>query len=434
MKIAFVNQPADRIIPPIQSSIGACTHGISRPLAQECSVIVYGSTVRAHQDLGRDYYQDGVHFRFFPSTRYEKLLFKLWWRYARLVQLLNRGMKPPISTSSWIYPDFGKQVAADLSQQDCDVIHIQHCSQYLPTIRALNPNAKIVLHLHAEWFPQSNFKMLAERLQHVDLVTTVSDHITERTRRNFPQIADRCETIYNGIESSDFTREKDYKQSRNQLVKRILYAGAVSPHKGVHVLLEAFELVVQQYPQVHLDIAGPLGSYPMEECFDLSDPTIVNSIAPFYVKNYAAALRKNLSAATDNKVSFLGLVPHSDLPDYYYNTDIFVFPPVWNEGFGLPPVEAMAAGVPVVASKAGAIVETVVDGETGILVEKNDPFALAQAILRLLEDDSLRETMGRAGRRRALQQFTWDKIARTTLERYYRLCEDKRSKLPLAKV
>jgi glycosyltransferase involved in cell wall biosynthesis len=434
MKIAFVNQPADRIIPPIQSSIGACTYGISRPLAQDCSVIVYGSTVRAHQDLGRDYYQDGVHFRFFPSTRYEKLLFKLWWRYARLVQLLNRGMKPPISTSSWIYPDFGKQVAADLRLQDCDVIHVQHCSQYLPAIRALNPTAKIVLHLHAEWFPQSNFNMLAERLQHVDLVTTVSNHITEKTRHNFPQIADRCETIYNGIESSDFTREYDYNRSRNRPVKRILYAGAVSPHKGVHILLEAFEMVVQQYPDVQLDIAGPLGSYPIEESFDLSDRAIVKRMAPFYVKNYAAHLRKNLPPTIANKVSFLGLIPHSELPDYYYNTDVFVFPPVWNEGFGLPPVEAMAAGVPVVASKAGATVETVLDGETGILVEKSNSFALAEAILRLLKDDRLRETMGRAGRRRALQQFTWDKIARTTFERYYQLCEEKRSIFPLSRV
>jgi glycosyltransferase involved in cell wall biosynthesis len=82
----------------------------------------------------------------------------------------------------------------------------------------------------------------------------------------------------------------------------------------------------------------------------------------------------------------------------------------------------MAAGVPVVASRSGAVVETVKDGETGFLVPKNDARALANRILKLVEDDSLRERMGRAGRRRALECFSWDRIAERMYERYTDLC------------
>jgi len=82
----------------------------------------------------------------------------------------------------------------------------------------------------------------------------------------------------------------------------------------------------------------------------------------------------------------------------------------------------MAAGVPCVATRSGATVETIKDNETGFLVEKDDPAALAQAILRLLDNDRMREAMGRAARQRALEQFTWDRAAQRTLDRYLRLC------------
>ena len=71
-------------------------------------------------------------------------------------------------------------------------------------------------------------------------------------------------------------------------------------------------------------------------------------------------------------MSFLGMFQRPELVARYYQSDIFAFAPIWDEGFGLPPVEAMAAGLPVVSSRSGPMVETVVDGKTGILVEKND--------------------------------------------------------------
>jgi glycosyltransferase involved in cell wall biosynthesis len=119
-----------------------------------------------------------------------------------------------------------------------------------------------------------------------------------------------------------------------------------------------------------------------------------------------------------DRVAITGAVPREELLARYAAADVFAFPSLWDEGYGLPPVEAMAAGVPVVASRSGAVVETVVDGETGFLVEKNDPASLAAAIARLLDDDGLRSTMGARARQRALDCFTWHQAATRAMELY----------------
>jgi glycosyltransferase involved in cell wall biosynthesis len=434
MKIAFVNQAIDTIIPPNQNSVGACTYWAARPLSQSAEVLVYG-VIDKHCDPEVPEEVLGINFRFFPATRLDKFLFSCLRKWGRLFPRSS-----PVSTSAWLFPDYGRQVAADLEKQGCDVIHLQHCSQYAPVIRALNPKAKIVLHLHSEWFSQSNSKALSNRLRDVDLVTTVGDYVTEKTRQLFPMVADRCETSYNGVEVREFPKEKDYRASRRRRVKRILYSGAVSPHKGLHVLLDAFVLVAREYPDVVLDIVGPVGNYPMQETFDLQDRQAIRDVAPFYATSawslvqekilrrpsgkgvYLRYLESRLPDDVVDKVKFRGMFQRPQLIDQYYQADIFAFAPIWNEGFGLPAIEAMAAGLPVVTSRSGTLVETVLDGETGLLVDKNNACELAEALLVLLNDEALRESMGRAGRDRVLRHFTWDKIAAGMQVRYVNLC------------
>ena len=129
-----------------------------------------------------------------------------------------------------------------------------------------------------------------------------------------------------------------------------------------------------------------------------------------------------MPADVSEKVTFHGLArQRAQLIEHYYAGDIFVLPSICNDSFGIPVVEAMAAGSPVVASRSGGVVETVKDRDTGFIVEKNDPQQLAYTLLKLLEDDELREKMGRAGRERALTTFTWDTVADTMLARYQSL-------------
>jgi glycosyltransferase involved in cell wall biosynthesis len=442
MKIAFVNQPIDTILPPNQNSVGACTLGAALSLARSADVLVYGlkDNHSGQVDLEPGH---GIEFRFIHSTWQDRMLFSTQKKCAKLFHRSS-----PISTSQWLYPSYGRRVAEDLQKQGCDVIHLQHCSQYAPIIQAHNPRAKIVLHLHAEWFSQTNPALLAHRLRAVDLLTTVGGYVTEKTRRAFPFAANRCETTYNGVDLEEFDREKDYAEARNRVVKRILYCGAISPHKGVHVLFDAFVRVARQYPDVHLDIVGPIGNYPIEENFDLKDAESIRAVAPYYATSrlsiikskirgkgstkseYLNYLEASLPADVSGKVSILGMIPRRQLLDLYYSSDIFAFPPIWNEGFGLPPVEAMAAGLPVVASRSGTIVETVVDGATGFLIEKNNAEQLAQSLLTLVKDDVTRETMGRAGRQRVLQHFTWAQVAADMNLRYRELCHQQTATSP----
>ena len=202
-------------------------------------------------------------------------------------------------------------------------------------------------------------------------------------------------------------------------------------------MLEAFKIVVKRYPNVRLDLVGPEGNYALQDTFDIRDGALRRSVAPYYAfkpmsflkaklfpsslnrATYRSYLEGMMPAEVSERVTFHGLVRHrAQLIEHYYAGDIFVLPSICNDSFGIPVVEAMAAGSPVVASRSGGVVETVKDRDTGFIVEKNDPQQLAYMLLRLLEDDELREKMGRAGRERALSKFTWDMVAETMLSRY----------------
>lgn len=428
MKVAFVNQPICSLLKPYQSSVGACTYGLAVPLAHQNEVIAYGrkQTVNAHfhPDIETDFYEAGIRFRFLPSSTPDHLLSKAGRAFFELVPFapaFNHGMKPAPSTSRWRYPCYTRRVAQDLQQQQCDVIHIQHSSQFVPIVRALNPDAKIILHLHAEWFPQSNPAMLAKRIQHADMITGVSDYITNQVRDRFPEVADRCETLYNGVHASHYSREKDYAKLKTRKTKRILFAGRVAADRGVHVLIEAFNQVAHRYPDVELVIYGEHGVGMMEETFPMNDKALISYLRSFYNKDFVGQLKQMLDPAIAHKVSFPGSLPNAELIDQYYDADVFVFPSICHEAFGLPPIEAMATGTPVVGTRTGGIVETIAHDQTGFLVEKQNPTELADAILKLLKDDDLRESLGKAARKRAMTQFTWDQVAEQAIEKYTRL-------------
>jgi len=122
------------------------------------------------------------------------------------------------------------------------------------------------------------------------------------------------------------------------------------------------------------------------------------------------------SLGLTDSVRFLGHVPQADLPALYSAADLFVFPSLY-EGFGLPALEAMACGTPVVASNVSALPEVV--GDAALQVSPLDVEALAGAMERLLRDDRLRSDLRERGLERAAR-FSWEKAARQTVEVYHR--------------
>ena len=108
-------------------------------------------------------------------------------------------------------------------------------------------------------------------------------------------------------------------------------------------------------------------------------------------------------------IKILGEVNHDDLPKTYAAMDVYVCPSIWEEPFGLVNIEAMACGLPVIGSIAGGIPEIVIDKETGLLVEKDNPGELAKAMEYFLNNREQIHTMGTAARHRVENKFSWEK-------------------------
>jgi glycosyltransferase involved in cell wall biosynthesis len=168
----------------------------------------------------------------------------------------------------------------------------------------------------------------------------------------------------------------------------VLFVGNLFPHKNLPVLLEAFQLLTKRFPH-SLVIAGK------------KDPRYYPSLAA-----RASALRE------PGRVRFLDYVPAEDLPALYAGAAALVLPSLY-EGFGLPVLEAMACGTPVIASRAGSIPEAAGDG--ALLVEPSDVRALAAAIQTVLDDPGEREGLRRRGFAQVVR-FGWERTALEMLE------------------
>lgn len=201
----------------------------------------------------------------------------------------------------------------------------------------------------------------------------------------------------------------------------VLQLGRLVPRKGVDNVVRAFAALVNEHASnARLLIVG--GDGPD------ADPVRTPEIG-----------RLRLIAAAngvEGRVMFTGARPRSALRNFYGAADVFVSTP-WYEPFGITPLEAMACGTPVIGSNVGGIKYTVADGETGFLVEPNDPSALADRLRDILSDAALRRRMGRRSLERIASHFTWEKVAGALLPLYCgmapELAERRRSAFARAK-
>jgi glycosyltransferase involved in cell wall biosynthesis len=176
----------------------------------------------------------------------------------------------------------------------------------------------------------------------------------------------------------------------------LLFVGTLEPRKNLLTLLKAFaQIIGQSELRPQLVIAGGAG-WLMDEMF--------------------AFIRK--SGITE-RLRFTGYLSDEELRGLYSSCKVFIYPSVY-EGFGLPPLEAMACGAPVIAGRIASLQEVL--GSTARLVEPLDVEALAASIVELLKDESQRRALGAAGLKHAAQ-FSWEQTARQTLDVYRQLLE-----------
>jgi glycosyltransferase involved in cell wall biosynthesis len=335
-----------------------------------------------------------------------------------LGRLLFPFVKPgrPFFSSSLFCAEYFREVARDLKREGFDVVHILNFSQMVPRVRKCSPDSRIVLHMQCEWLTQLDRRIIERRLRETDLVLGCSKFITHSIQGRFPGLASRCRTLYNGVNAERLGGPETPRRKEDG-VKRVLYVGRVSPEKGIHILFQAFERLALTCPDAVLDIVG----WEKPAAREFITPGKAGGRMAELAKQFAGGYRRRLETGIDpvirQRIRFVGHIPNEDLDRYYRAADVVVFPSVWDEPFGIPPVEAMAAGVPVVCSDTGGIRETVLDGKTGFLVPPGEPEALSDALARVLLDPALQHEMGRAARERA-GMFAWPRIAEELMSCY----------------
>ena len=184
----------------------------------------------------------------------------------------------------------------------------------------------------------------------------------------------------------------------------LVHVGGMNPHKNILTLLKAMPAIIAQHPRTHLAIVG-----------DTSGRGFWDNIAE--LRGFVAA-----HAPLAEHVHFTGYLADAALAELLNGAYALVFPSLW-EGFGLPAVEAMACGVPVLASRRGSLPEVV--GGAGLYFEPEHPSAIAAVALQLLRDSALREKLAGLARQRSTA-FRWERAAELAEGSFRRAIEDAR--------
>jgi len=236
--------------------------------------------------------------------------------------------------------------------------------------------------------------MMPRFLQHARGVIAISESTRRDMLRHYRVDERKVHVIYGGVAPRFQPATQDdiaqVRQKHGLPERFILAVGTIEPRKNLVGLLEAYRSLLDRGSNVGLVIAGRTG-WRSESFFER-----------------LAALR------VAERVTLLGPFPDAELPALYSAADVLAFPSLY-EGFGLPVLEAMACGTPVVASNTSAIPE--VAGEAGILVPPHDVVALAGALERVLADAALRADLRARGLAQAAR-FTWQRSAEATLALY----------------
>jgi glycosyltransferase involved in cell wall biosynthesis len=302
-----------------------------------------------------------------------------------------------------------------LQRLNCDLVHIPNLFS-MP--RALPCPYVMTVHDMVEHMSRTgersgfwrslHFQLTRSVLRGASRIFAVSNFTKNEIEKLFEIPSERIEVVYNAIDER-FLRGHASSADRDMIAKRyqvtypfLLYAGRVSPHKNVVRMIEAFSALKtelgkdQAYPDLKLIIIGDALS---------GNPDLRRTV---------------VRSGVQNDVRFLGFIPIEVLRIFYDEAKVFVFPSLY-EGFGLPPLEAMAHGTPVVTSNVSSLPEVV--GNAAVLVNPENVFEIMRALHRVLLDQALRDRLKERGYQQ-IAKFSWETSVRRILEVYREMGHD----------
>lgn len=272
-----------------------------------------------------------------------------------------------------------------------DFIQVDNRPRYMAQIKKAFPRTPVSIFLHSLTFVPHTSE-IANCLRKADFIIANSSSLRQKLTFRFPDTAKKIHTVELGVDTSRFRPAKKSEQKASKVKYRIrgaftiLFVGRIIPRKGVPVLIKAAHLVRKHTP-VHLIIVGKGSS--------------------FYIQRLKLQAYK-----LGVPITFTGKKSHEQVHKIYRAADCFVCPSQKHEAFGLVNVEAMASGVPVIASRNGGIQEVVKHEHNGYLVDHyQKPSEFANYLIRLAKSPALRNKLSANGRSDVLQHFTWSQTS-----------------------
>lgn len=299
-------------------------------------------------------------------------------------------------------------IPMSVEQEKIDIFHVPQNGIGLPLKKGcLNVVTvhDLIPYIYPETVGKGYLKIFLQEMPRIieqsDLIITVSEHSKRDIKRIFNVPDDKVAVTYEAPESVyqkiDDQTAKDFVRERFGIDRPyVLYIGGFSPRKNVKGLINAFYEIQDQIPKEYaLVLVG-------KEARDYDDTAML-----------VDALRLK------DRVIFTGFAAVPELPHLYNAADLCVYPSFY-EGFGLPPLEAMACGTPVITSNTSSIPE--IAGDAALLINPHDMYDLAEKMKQVLNSTAKQKQMQAAGLAQA-SKFTWEKCARETLAAYEKLYE-----------
>ena len=298
---------------------------------------------------------------------------------------------------------------AILRRYRCDLLHVPHLFWVprllpCPYVMTVHDVLEHMYRAHDRSQPRRmmHFYLTRQALRRAARIFAVSRFTQNEIEKLFGISRDRIEVVYNAIDER-FLRGHAGESDRAFLAERyrvnfpfLLYAGRISPHKNLVRIIEAFSALKPELDKQ--------GKFPDLKLIIIGDE----------LSKHPDLRRTVIRGGVQNDVRFMGFVPIEVLRIFYDVAKVFVFPSLY-EGFGLPPLEAMAHGTPVVTSNTSSLPEVV--GKAAVLVNPENVFEIMRALQRVLVDQPLREKMKQRGYEQG-KKFSWDASVTQVLNAY----------------
>lgn len=324
---------------------------------------------------------------------------------ARLPQRNRQGGVSFVRYGAQSKTSYFAAVKKSIVQQKPAIVQIENRPHVVKQFARIHK--KVWLNLHSNTFIQSHAirpQQLKQQLLAAHRIVVNSYFLRRDVIRRVPEVAHKVKVVYPGVDLHRFKSRfhEDGQHIRQSFRKEqqwngrqvILFIGRLIPLKGAHHLLAVLPQIVAQHPNALFVIVGSAyyGSHRLT--------------------TYGQRLHQQAKSFR-NHVQFVPYIPHHDVPKFMLAADMAVVPSGQREAFGLVNVEAMACGLPIVATKNGGMPEIIRDGETGYLIDPGHVQSqLQQKLNELLDNKPLRVEMGKKGRERVEKTFTWQHSAK----------------------